>query len=430
MPAWLSNTVRPIAREMIGAGTRRTARPANSFAPAMSNTALLHSSTCPCRACELANKLWDWGSSPSPCRACKLADQLWEWAPSPKRHRNTYQVAAPAAREPTSSPPAVVSVQLSSLPTSSFAEMLNLLDSPDQSSAERAALAPPEALAQTLAVPEDVPAPTLAAPEDAVAETARAPVDDQHAAIAEVLRQIKDTSEALEAPDPPEDESQDSQQTCASEQQRVHEKEMDRELQEFLVAERMASDASKINDAKHATIKHRGLCTRLLHRGITWIGPEEDFALRDSPVESELNVIHDVYFNKAVRKQIYIGGTQFPLRRFLGDKELTMQGMGSLLDPDARPMAGHKHDKKRQWDSIIFWGVRWGPFGALTEVAAIHYAKFKLDPPQSTDHEFGNPLVVNDVIDSRGLSKDWGVITFLYICLNPKAKELRVDKSL
>ena len=425
MPAWLSNTVRPIAREMIGAGTRRTARPANSFAPAMSNTALPHSSTCPCRACELANKLWDWGSSPSPCRACKLADQLWEWAPSPKRHRNTYQVAAPAAREPTSSPPAV-----GSLPTSSFAEMLNLLDSPDQASAERAALAPPEALAQTLAVPEDVPAPTLAAPEDAVAETARAPVDDQHAAIAEVLRQIKDTSEALEAPDPPEDESQDSQQTCASEQQRVHEKEMDRELQEFLVAERMVSDASKINDAKHATIKHRSLCTGLLHRGITWIGPEEHFALRESPVESELNVIHDVYFNKAVHKQIYIGGTQFPLRRFLGDKELIMQGMGRLLDPDARPMDGHKHDKKRQWDSIIFWGVRWGPFGALTEVAAIHYAKFKLDPLQSTDDEFGNPLVVNAVIDSRGLSKDWGVITFLYICLNPKAKELRVDKSL
>ena len=390
--------------------------------------------------------------STCPCRACKLADQLWDWGPSPKRRRDTDQrlvledqVAAPAAREPmasSSSPPAVVSVQSSSLPagaprvnssspSSSFAEMLKLLDSPNQSSAERAALAPPEALAQTLAVPEDVPAQTLAAPEDAVADTAHAPVDDQRAAIAEVLREIRELAGSTsEASDPPEDESQDSQQTCASQHQRVHEKEMDRELQEFLVAERMASDASKINDAKHATIQHRGLCTGLLHRGITWIGPEEDFALRDSPVESELNVIHDVYFNKAVRKQIYIGGTQFPLRRFLGDKELTMQGMGSLLDPDARPMPGHKHDKKRQWDSIIFWGVRWGPFGALTEVAAIHYAKFKLDPPQSTDHEFGNPLVVNDVIDSRGLSKDWGVITFLYICLNPKAKELRVDKSL
>ena len=165
--------------------------------------------------------------STCPCRACKLADQLWDWGPSPKRRRDIDrrlvledQVAAPAAREPmasSSSPPAVVSVQSSSLPASSFAEMLKLLDSPNQSSAERAALAPPEALAQTLAVPEDVPAPTLAAPEDAVAETARAPVDDQHAAIAEVLRQIKDLagsmSEALEAPDPPEDESQDSQQT-------------------------------------------------------------------------------------------------------------------------------------------------------------------------------------------------------------------------
>ena len=33
MAAWLSNTARLIAREMVGNGTRRTARLANGFAP-------------------------------------------------------------------------------------------------------------------------------------------------------------------------------------------------------------------------------------------------------------------------------------------------------------------------------------------------------------------------------------------------------------
>ena len=35
MAAWLSNTARLLARQMIGNGTRRTARLANGFAPAM-----------------------------------------------------------------------------------------------------------------------------------------------------------------------------------------------------------------------------------------------------------------------------------------------------------------------------------------------------------------------------------------------------------
>ena len=192
------------------------------------------------------------------------------------------------------------------------------------------------------------------------------------------------------------------------------------EGQRFIAEERLLREEDRREEAQRYTAKHRAPCVGV--NGIAWYGPLMDnvrHVLRSSLAPDERALIYKVYWNEAHNHEVYIGGTQFPLRRYVGDQGLLELGLQDMLlaTGDYRPMFGHMNDPNRSWTQMIIFAVRCDGHGALTEVDAIRYAKYHVDPEQSRG-DSGNPWVRNAVADSRGLSKKYGIINFLYICFN------------
>ena len=148
---------------------------------------------------------------------------------------------------------------------------------------------------------------------------------------------------------------------------------------------------------------HRPPC--IADRGIPWKIPSDGqlWAQRSTLHPVERQIVSNTYWQLARDRMIYVGGTQLPLRRFVGDEGIADLGMGPASAD--RPMDGHKYstDCGGPWECMHIFGVRVDHFGADAETDCIHYCKYALDPEQSRG-ELGNLWVRNKALDPRGLT--------------------------
>ena len=208
-------------------------------------------------------------------------------------------------------------------------------------------------------------------------------------------------------------ESDDSQETQRLKDRELQEADEDRELQEFLRQEAFERDRLILEEARDAFMRHRTMCIGLLHWGIDWLAGacDDEWCLRERLHSQERSRILNVYSGAS---EIYLGGTQFPLRRFVGDKEVLQLGLHVDLDPERPMMRGHRQDG---WGNMVIIAFRWGKAGPLCEEDAIKWCKYDMDPDNSAG-ESGNPKVKNKAIDARGLSGKPGIVNMIYVCYN------------
>ena len=208
-------------------------------------------------------------------------------------------------------------------------------------------------------------------------------------------------------------ESDDSQETQRLKDRELQEADEDRELQEFLRQEAFERDRLILEKARDAFMRHRTMCRAWLHRGIDWLAGacDDEWCLRERLHSQERSRILNVYSGAS---EIYLGGTQFPLRRFVGDKEVLQLGLHVDLDPERPMMRGHRQDG---WANMVIIAFRWGKAGPLCEQDAIKWCKYDMDPNNSAGED-GNPKVKNKAIDARGLSGKPGIVNMIYVCYN------------
>ena len=211
----------------------------------------------------------------------------------------------------------------------------------------------------------------------------------------------------------PGSESDDSQETQRLKDRELQEADEDRELQEFLRQEAFERDRLILEEARDAFMRHRTMCIGLLHWGIDWLAGacDDEWCLRERLHSQERSRILNVYSGAS---EIYLGGTQFPLRRFVGDKEVLQLGLHVDLDPERPMMRGHRQDG---WANMVIIAFRWGKAGPLCEQDAIKWCKYDMDPDNSAGED-GNPKVKNKAIDARGLSGKPGIVNMIYVCYN------------